>query len=223
MNAGVLRSIVAAAVLSVTSAASADPLPVTSGFFRFGSTGSPEFRFVGEDFNVSGFADPFGAMRLRECTPCTPADQISFAIYTVDDMSGAAAQVGGVTYEPIFLGGEMRFDAPTVSAATLVSEPSLTAPFLFTGNLVGYSRDPFGNAPELFRLALTGRGTAFATFQQNPGTPGFPPLFSFSRATYQFEPLAPVPEPATGALIGLGLAALAARRRLRERRWVNGS
>lgn len=206
-----VRTALVVAALLLGSTVSADPVPVTGGFFRFSGFGTPpEFLFEGEGFRISGASDTFGAIGVRQCAPCDSSDLINFRIFTVGDFRPGVGEVGGTTYNPLFLEGTLAFDGPIVSASALLSDLTITVPFLFTGRLAGFPSSPFGGGvPALFRNDFTGQGTAVATFIQRP-SPGGEPLFQFSSATYQFEP---VPEPATGLLIGVGLAAWARYRR----------
>jgi hypothetical protein len=75
----------------------------------------------------------------------------------------------------------------------------LTAPFSFAGHAIGVS---------FFETDLTGRGVAQLALSSTGAG-----VFSFAGVDYVFEPSAPVPEPATVALVGVGFAALTRLRR----------
>jgi hypothetical protein len=210
----VQRSALTIVLLLLGSNARADPVPVLSGFFHVALNGGPLFHFRGYDFRLSGTSDPFGFIALRGCRPCSPEDLIDFRVHTGDDFALASGRVGGTPYNPLFLEGTLTFDAPAVAASALLSDLTLTVPFVFTGNLSGYTSPTSGiPPPPVFQLGLSGNGRVLASFTKLVEPSSQRTLFEFSSATYHFEPTAPVPEPGTGLLLCLGLAAWARHRR----------
>jgi hypothetical protein len=86
---------------------------------------------------------------------------------------------------------------------------TVSAPFALTGIVRGYN--PFARDPNLlFTAAVNGSGTAFLSMASSPdGTLSLPTI------RYEFNPMAPTPEPATMVLTIGGLAFLLASRRPR--------
>jgi hypothetical protein len=106
--------------------ASADPLVVTSGFFNM-SFGDPTFfRFTGEDFDLGGAyqGSYINLGPYQTCLHCEPGS-------TIDLSSRASGRIGGVfsgqfqgaEYSNVALFGELRFDAPTVTAPETIARP----------------------------------------------------------------------------------------------------
>jgi hypothetical protein len=129
--------------------------------------------------------------------------------------AAGSARVDGVDYPQIF--ADDIKGSFTTSSFQLTGNQTTTVrlPFTFSGDVRGYLQDPFvvGFTEPAFVKTLTGNGTASATFIFN-NQEG--PLFSVTDLRYDFGDSAPVPEPATFLLAGLGTAVLA-RKRARRR------
>jgi len=113
----------------------------------------------------------------------------------------------GLRLDSLQLRGIFRFDAPVVR---LSDSTAATAPFNFNGQVTAFARQDLDLITPLFTVDLVGHGTVQLT--------GFPDPADVE-AIYTFATNAPtVPEPATFALFGSGLAGIScAWRRTRHR------
>ncbi len=212
-----LRSILltAAAVLSIGSAASADPVRIVTGGFADAHEGDNTFVLTGDGFRVSGLAFP--SAPLGVCFPCAPGTSIGLsAPAALVDIFGGPATVDGRTFDGInpieggpFLEGTFNFTSGSVRVPDLPVDgfAELSLPFVFTGALAGFDNFELSGSP-LFSLQLAGSGIATLQFS-HPEQIGI----LASRITFEFQPAAATPEPATILLVGPALAGLALRRR----------
>ena len=214
---------VASALLSLTAVARADPvLPrqITGGQVET-NTVAGQFAISGSGFDLTGRFDNFPAA----CQPCKAGETRTFAALTElrTPMSGT---VDGVTYPSLFVGnaffgdpGIFRlFGSPVTiplnaQDGTVVSFPFTTAPGT---HLVGYVDRP--PSPKAFDIALSGSGTASVPLHLDGFLSDGTPFFTGTNVTWRFEAtdVAPTPEPASIALVGLACLGLAGRRVLRR-------
>jgi hypothetical protein len=191
----------ALALVLTTTAASADPIRITSGRVSGSVSSITDFQIEGDGFVISGVlgaAAPFEP-HFRCGGGCPVDSEVDLSTpYTLDSV-----EINGIVYSGVT--GSFRFDSESIRLPDLPvgSRATFARIFSFQGSLAGL--DTLGT------LDLTGTGVVFA-FVRNEGTGGI----AINRTDYVFADLNPVPEPGTLLLVGGGLAA--AWRRSRARR-----
>lgn len=209
--------------------ASADPLRITSGVFVL----DIELDII--DFNGDGFS----LKTVPSLTTLVSATKLfdrggepslfaPFAIETEGQIidwgfettgggqllaRGADVVLGGINATNVDLLGSMRFDAvPT--PLTFTGDPDFVdfeyvAPFAFNAMIRGIQ-----GSDELFAREFIGSGRVIVNYE-GTGTPG---VYGFADESirYEFDAVAPIPEPGTLLLLGSGLAGVVLRRRARR-------
>jgi hypothetical protein len=199
-------------------AANADALTVSSGFYHMRFADPTVMRFSGDDFDISALYSPVpGIGPFETCFTCEPGTMIDLSsrISGVLGIHGIA-RLPGAEYSNVSFSGDLRFDAPTLTAPAvlppLFETARLRAPFLFSGQLTAFST-PELTGPALFALALTGGGDVQFVIDASSSH------FQFFDLDYRFTSasVAPTPEPATLVLVAGGLLSIPAMRRRRQR------
>ena len=197
-------------VLSVTPVA-ADPVHITDGFMVM--TGQFQIAPVAVTgtggFSVTGFADPGEgrADAFTSCSPCMPGEQVGVGAFLGSGAFVATVIANGQTYE---LTSSVFSDTPlnwTITGQTIAPPQSqsfvaVQTPFQLKGQFFpGLNQTP---------INIVGGGIASVLFRPVPNSAG-PFIWQTQVAHYTFNET-PVPEPATLMLLGIGVAAIAARR-----------
>ncbi|HKG13135.1 MAG TPA: PEP-CTERM sorting domain-containing protein [Pyrinomonadaceae bacterium] len=200
-------------LLCLAPEAKADPIVITSGFVSFGSQST--FSLQGQGVSISGFTRNIVAADVH-----APGDTFRLNRSFGNDplFPAGAITVGGVTYNSFLFGSDalsLDFQAQNAVIPLGADQQSLvfSVPFTMTG--VIFVSTVQSGVPGGVRVPITGSGTVTYTANRVNSPDPNSPWFSTS-VTYTFGPAQPVPEPATMLLLGTGLAALAARRRLRK-------
>lgn len=194
----------------ITPSVKADPIVITGGSLTVvGTLGFPNYTLTGQNFSVTATGNDLG--NTPSCIPCPSGTPISLSSFLAGSTLGSGnATINGVTFNNVFFIGQFSLAAGGVVLPPGLTEVTVTAPFTFSGFLIG-CEDPLNCSVlnQLFGTDLVGQGTVTAVFDS-----GFPfngiTLYSFRSVTYEFE-VAEIPEPMTILLLTSGLIGLSAR------------
>lgn len=208
-------------LLCLAPEAKADPILITSGHVSFGGpvvngqvVADDTFSLQGQGVSISGVT-----RNILGASVFSPGDTYRINRGFVNDplFPVGSFTAGGVTYTSFMFGSDtlnLQFEAQDAIIPTGTDQQQLvfSVPFTMTGFIF-----VVGNTPGVPGVLtnITGSGTAtFTATRVNSPDPNAP--WSGRSLTYNFGPAQPVPEPATMVLLGTGLAALAARRKLHK-------
>lgn len=194
----------------------ADPIVITSGHVTSeGKSSAAAFEITGEGLVAAGRTAGMVYIGPSLCAGCAAGERIALDARIFDVFEQARITLDGTPLSGVELAGAFHITAPSMVAPQEDAPFTVSRPFGFSGTLFGYSAsDP---TQLLFERTLTGRGTLHAAFDLSARHLDDPVLFDFRSIRYDFEPTAPIPEPATLLLVGSGIAGMAYRCRKRRR------
>ena len=199
-----------------SATATADPIRIASGVISLESEGSLNWQLessrfaVARDINPVFFWDTTGLdIGCFNEGGCANGERMAFSTATFENspLGRGNALVNGVAYDDVDFSGSWFLSSP---GADLPDGPELfavlAAPFSFSGSLRGAR-----GGQEIFNVDLIGSGRAQVSIARIG--PGGWVIDEGASLDYQFAPPAPVPEPGSMLLVGIGCAAFAVARR----------
>jgi hypothetical protein len=194
------------------SRVNADPIVVTSGFLSVtGAFAGPVYSFAGTNFAATGSGGDLGNTGPAvSCFVCTSGQSINTgSLFVGTSLGKGTVTINGSTFNNIFIAGQFGFSgSPVVVPVTLLSNITLTAPFTFSGTMIGCVESHLICQTQVFSTELIGSGVATIELQQFIDSLGNS-TFAFRSVTYTFESAA-IPEPTSMLFLMSGLAALGA-------------
>jgi hypothetical protein len=178
------------------------PIAITQGTWTIGPGGPGQFgRFTlaGTDVQIIGSYDGGIVEPLGDCSSaaCVAGQLVALRSFFenhafLDSASFArgSAVIGGVTYG-VDLGGDLVLDGQTVMIPTptgtdFPEHVQVSAPFTFSGDMLGFQTQMVRDPRLVFDLPMAGHGTVTLELLTAPSPSG--PVLNFLRLTYTFEP-----------------------------------
>jgi hypothetical protein len=201
-------------VVFTPSTTNADPIVITGGFVFVQDMRGPAYSLVGSNFGITGGAGDEGNTGPARCFPaCRGGDVIPVSsTYLGTSLGLGSAFVNGSFFHNIRILGVFTFTGDPFVVPNATSAVSITAPFLFSGAIVGCSLSDSDCRTPVFSTQLVGSGIATIELSALVDPEGRV-LFDFDSVNYAFN----VPEPMSILLLASGLAALSATKLKRRR------
>lgn len=216
----IILSLCAFVMLAITPSVRADTVVITSGSVLLrGAFSGISYSLAGPNFSINGSGDG-GFSAARNCTPCLGGTFLSgFTTVTGNGLGGGFATINGTTFVNIFYTGTLQLNSG-FAVPVAFTDVTLTSGASLFASIAG-CQSPFlpceQNNP-IFTMTLQGSGTATLHLLFSGVNSAGIPLFFFRSLEIDFGSTVPTPEPMTITLLGTGVAALAAKLKLRNRR-----
>lgn len=200
-------------VVFTPSTTNADPIVITGGFVFVPGLRGPAYSLVGSNFGITAGAGDPGNTGPTRCMPCVAGDLIPVnSTYVGRSLGLGSAFVNGSFFNNILIRGVFTLTGDPFVVPNSTSAVSITAPFLFSGAIVGCTLSDSDCRTPVFSTQLVGSGIATIELSALVDVDGRV-LFEFVSVNYAFN----VPEPISILLLASGLAALGATKLKRRR------
>ena len=178
-------------VVFTPSTTNADPIVITGGFVFIEDLRGPAYSLVGSNFGITGGAGDPGNTGPARCAPCLAGALIPVnSTYFGTSLGLGSAFVNGSFFNNTAILGNFMFTGDPFVVPNATSAVSITAPFLFSGAVMGCSLPVSDCRTPVFSTQLVGSGIATIELSALIDSEGRV-LFEFVSVNYAFN----VPDP----------------------------